>query len=158
MKEITYLSWIDIEDACKNINNQILQAGIKIDVLVSIQRGGCIPGVILSHLLCVPEYYSIGIRTTTSEAIRSPRLKQPIVVKSSELKGIQDKHVLLIDDVTNTGKTLQIAKEEILEYHPASCNSAVLIWDGNNSLHCEASFYAKRTPNWVVFPWENHNI
>lgn len=155
MTNVTYLSWRDIEEACKNINEQISCANYKIDIIVSIQRGGCIPGVILSHLLCVPEYYSIGIRTTSSDKIKSKRLLSPIIFKASALKNVQGKNVLIIDDVTNTGSTLQIAKKEILEYNPIDCKTSVLVWDGDNSINCQADFYAIFTPGWVVFPWEN---
>lgn len=155
MNNVTYLSWLDIEEACKNINKQILDTNYKIDIIVSIQRGGCVPGVILSHLFCISEYYSIGIRTTSSERIKSERLSTPIIFKTNRLKNIQGRNVLIIDDVTNTGNTLQLAKNEIWEYKPANCKTAVLIWDGDNSSKCQADFYAKQTPGWVVFPWEN---
>jgi hypoxanthine phosphoribosyltransferase len=158
MKEITYLTWIDVEDACNFLSNQLLQTIYKFDVLVSIQRGGCIPGVILSHLLRIPEYYSIGIRTTCSEEIKAIRLDIPIISNIDVLKGIQGKNVLIIDDVTNTGNTLRIAKDEVLKFEPLTCKTAVLIWDGDfdgddRSL-CKADYFSRYTPGWVVFPWE----
>lgn len=155
MKEITYLVWSDIQEACGVLSKQLQQTNCKFNAIVCIQRGGCIPGVILSHLLQIPEFYSIGIKTTLSEEIKSIRLNKPNIFNIDILEKIRHKNVLIVDDVTNTGKTLQIAKEEVLRFEPLLCKTAVMIWDGDNSNSCEANYYAKYTPSWVVFPWEN---
>lgn len=154
MKEITKLSWADIENCCIKLYEQILSSKIRIDAIVSIQRGGCIPGVILSHLLHIDECYTIGIRTTCSDNIRSTRLNYPKLQIPETLRGISGKNVLIVDDVTNTGNTLVYAKEEVLKFNPCNCLTSVLIWDGDNSFECKADLFAHHTPGWVVFPWE----
>ena len=155
MKKITYLSWKDIEESCKVLTKKLLYSSCKFDAIISIQRGGCIPGVLLSHLLYISEFYSIGIRTTSSEKINASRLEQTILLKTSDLVNIRDKNVLIIDDVINTGNTLQIALNEVLKFKPSICKTAVLVWDGDNSYIYKVDYYARRTPGWVVFPWEH---
>ncbi len=154
MTEITKLSWEDIENCCIKLYEQILSINIKIDTIVSIQRGGCIPGVILSHMLHVDECYTIGIRTTCSDNVRSRRLDDPKIQIPETLRSISGKNVLIVDDVTNTGNTLVYAKEEVLKFNPCNCFTSVLIWDGDNSFECKADLFARHTPGWVVFPWE----
>lgn len=156
MNNITVLNWNDIELCCVELYNKVKQYNI--DVIVSIQRGGCVPGVIMSHLLGVSEFYAIGIRTTSSEDIKAKRLDTPIVSIPNTLVNTENKNVLIIDDVTNTGKTFMYAKEEISKYKPQTCLTAALIWDGDNSSECVADFYAKYSPSWVVFPWETINV
>ena len=38
------------------IVNQIKQSNWNPDVVISVNRGGCVPGVYLSHILNVPHY------------------------------------------------------------------------------------------------------
>lgn len=113
VKEIdktAYLSWSDVEYACELLSRKILQStpNTTYDAIVSIQRGGCIPGVLLSHILNISEFYSIGIRTTLSENIKSLRLDSPIITKDDSLQNIYNKRILVVDDVVNTGRTMQI--------------------------------------------------
>lgn len=154
MVNVTTLSWRDIEHCCIKIKDCIQDLKLNIEAIVCIQRGGCIPGVILSHLLNVEECYVINIRTTSSEEIRAKRLDTPVLYIPDALKGISEKTVLLIDDVTNTGNTLKYAKDEISKFNPSICLTAVLVWDGDNNNECKADIYAKYTPGWVIFPWE----
>ena len=42
--------------ALVEIINQIKQSNWNPDVVISVNRGGCIPGVYLSHILNIPHY------------------------------------------------------------------------------------------------------
>lgn len=146
------LSWNDITNYCQTIKEAIVKSGVKYDMIIGIQRGGIIPGVILSHMLDIPDYYSLGIRTTEFERCRK-RLQSPIV-KPNMLPDFTEKNVLVVDDVTNTGLTLRIAKQEILKRNPKLVTTISVVWDGMNSDKCPADIYSFYTPGWVCFPWE----
>lgn len=154
-KNSVILSWTDIENDCNKIAKEFIKSGMTFDVIITIQRGGCIPGIMLSHKINCSNIYTINIRTTETEEISSKRLKKPIVYIPPIIKNIKNKKVLIIDDVTNTGLTLNLVKQEILKYQPAFCATVVLVWDGdNNNNNCSADYYARYTPKWVIFPWE----
>ncbi len=154
MGEVTKLFWTDIESCCIELCNKIQELSYNVEAIISVQRGGCIPGVIISHILSVDEFYTIGIRTTSSESIRAIRYEHPILLVPDTLENITGKNVLIVDDVTNTGNTLKYAKREIMKYAPNKCLTSVLIWDGDNSSKCMADLFARYSPYWVVFPWE----
>lgn len=156
MEKVTYLTWNDIEKSSNVLFEQIQRQGIAFDAIVAIQRGGCIPGVCLSHIMGISEFYSIGMRTTSTENIRSTRLAEPIISVDHSLKNIKDKRILIVDDVVNTGNTMNTAKEWLWKFHPSSLSTAALVWDGScSNKHCPVDFHSLYTPDWVVFPWEN---
>ena len=148
------LSWNDIISDCNRLIDLIEQSAYNIETIVMIQRGGCIPGIIMSHKIKCDDVHIIKIRTTETDDICSSRLSTPVIFIPSIIKNIRNRNVLIIDDVTNTGVTLEYAKKEILKYQPATCKTAVLVWDGDNNEKCTADYYARHTPNWVIFPWE----
>lgn len=152
-KKVVTLGWADIDHLCRKLAEQIRKSGFVPDIVVGIQRGGCVPAVFLAHLLEVPEFCAFGIRTTASNAVRASR-ETPRVTGAAVLSAVSNKQVLIVDDVTNTGTTLRVAKEEVRGLNPVRCRAAVIVWDGDSSAGCEADFFARYTPGWVTFPWE----
>ncbi len=149
--EQTHLTWDDIEDSCKKLANEINNSEFKPEIIVGIQRGGAIAAVLLSHLLNIENFCTIGIRSTKSDDIRAQRIK-PIIFDSFSLQLVSGKKVLLTDDITDTGVTLIEAKKELLKYGTKEVKSATIICaPASNG---KVDFYGKEVKPWVVFPWE----
>ena len=68
----------------------------------------------------------------------------PQVTPSKLPFDIEDKHLLLVDDVLHTGRTIRAALNEIFDYgRPASVRLAVLIDRGEHELPIRADFMGK---------------
>lgn len=68
----------------------------------------------------------------------------PQVTPSKLPFDIEDKHILLVDDVLHTGRTIRAALNEIFDYgRPASVRLAVLIDRGAHELPIQADFVGK---------------
>ena len=68
----------------------------------------------------------------------------PQVTPSKLPFDIEDKHLLLVDDVLHTGRTIRAALNEIFDYgRPASVRLAVLIDRGEHELPKQADFMGK---------------
>ena len=147
----THLSWDDIEDYCKKLADLIKKSDFKPEIIVGIQRGGCVTAVLLSHLLNIEDFCTIGIRSTKSDDIHAQRVK-PIIYDSFSLQLISGKTILLTDDITDTGVTLIEAKKELFKYGCKEVKSATIICaPASNG---KVDFYGKEVKPWVVFPWE----
>ncbi len=69
----------------------------------------------------------------------------PQVMPSKLPFDIEDKHILLVDDVLHTGRTIRAALNEIFDYgRPASVRLAVLIDRGEHELPIQADFVGKK--------------
>ena len=150
--ELTYLTWGNIEDYCKKLTNLIKNSNFKPEIIVGIQRGGCITGVLLSHLLNIEDFCTIGIRSTASDDVRAQRIK-PIIYDSFSLQLITGKKVLLVDDIADTSVTLIEAKKELYKFGCKEVKSATIV--RAPASNGKVDFYAKEIKPWVVFPWEN---
>ena len=151
--KVAYFSWNDIDNLCKKLAYKIKGSGFTPEIIVGIQRGGCIPAVSFSHLLDVQDFCTIGVRTTISEAIQAPR-QTPIIKDDFSLHLVIRKRVLLVDDVTNTGATMREAKNRILSFGCKEVRTAVIVWDTTNAQFCQADYYGISVDAWVIFPWE----
>jgi hypoxanthine phosphoribosyltransferase len=85
-------------------------------------------------------YEGIGVRG------RRPYLRQPLV---GEVRG---RRILLVDDISDTGMTLQLASEVLALYMPEEVKTATLYIKPWTSF--VPDYYGGTTEKWVVFPWE----
>ncbi|MGZ4851397.1 MAG: phosphoribosyltransferase [Candidatus Bathyarchaeia archaeon] len=120
----------------------------KPDIIVGIARGGIVPSRILSDLLETRdlttiqiEYYE-GINQTKEE----PSLKQCLNLQ------LTDKKVLLVDDVSDTGNSLQLAKNHLKQNGAKEIKIATLYTKPTSIT--KPDYYEKLTINWIVFPWD----
>ena len=115
-------SWNQIYDMLLDLADTIRKDGFKPDMIVGVSRGGWPPARVLSDLLSNPnlanvrvEFY-LGVGETKSE----PALTQPISV------AVAGKRVLIVDEVADTGKTLKLVKEHIIEQGAVEARTATV--------------------------------
>lgn len=132
----------------------VLAAGIKAsgyqpDVVIAIARGGYVPARLLCDYLDIYDLTSIRIAHYTAGARKSEaaRLQLPLNVDIHGLK------VLLVDDVDDTGDTLQLALDHIQEFEPRAIKVAVLHHKIISTV--VPDFYAQKIVRWrwLTYPW-----
>jgi len=141
-------TWNQIYDMLLNLAEKIRKTGFKPDVIVGVSRGGWPPARVLSDLLGNPnlanvraEFY-LGVAETKGE----PTLTQPV---SMEVAG---KKVLVVDEVADTGKSLKLVKEHIIEKGATEVKLATVYYKPWSIV--KPDYYEKETSKWIVFPWE----
>ena len=118
------------------------------DIIVGVARGGLIPSRILADLLeihdiavIIIEYY-IDIGKTLQEPVLKQCLTAPLT----------GKRVLLVDDVSDCGKSLQLAKEHLQTQEAAEIKVATLY--SKPGTITKPDYFEKETSCWIIFPWE----
>ena len=141
-----YVTFKKVKEDIKIINSKINKSNWIPDVILSVNRGGCVPGVFLSH-----------IRDLNHEVLS---LKQKISNYNDEyIKKIKNNNlsILIFDDINDTGDTLTEIKNNFKDY-VINIRFAVLI--NNKSSLFEVDYYGSEIDknidnSWIVFPWEN---
>tara|TARA_B100000614_G_scaffold31462_1_gene24298 strand:+ start:1153 stop:1602 length:450 start_codon:yes stop_codon:yes gene_type:complete len=136
----------DFINSLNKIIKQIKNSDWSPSVIFSINRGGCIPGIYLSHQLNL-KHIVIDIQLRDNN--RTPDLK---IIKE---KIKQFNNILLVDDINDSGKTLKIIYD--LNNPSKIIYNATLIY--NQESKVKTHFYGKmikrsEDKNWYVFPWE----
>jgi hypoxanthine phosphoribosyltransferase len=158
LRKVIY-SWADVDRLNRALAERLRQRRHSIDVIVAIARGGCVPAVHLSHLLAVRSFEVIHLQTTSSDAVAAAR-KPPAVVSRPSPSSILGKHVLLVDDVLNTGATMTVAAAILQAEDPRSLTSCALVWDrlapeGTTLSVAHCDFWIDEVVTWVELPWNN---
>ncbi len=118
-----------------------LQQQISIDaqtVMVGIHTGGVWIAEALHNLLGIQE--PLGALDISFYRDDFTRIGMNPQVKPSQLPfSLEDRHIILVDDVLHTGRTIRAAMNELFDYgRPASISLAVLVERGGRELPVEA--------------------
>lgn len=140
--------WSQLYKMLLLIADKIRKDNFKPDIIVGVSRGGWPPARVLSDLLENPnlanvkaEFY-VGVAETKGE----PTLTQPVSVK------VAGKKVLVVDEVADTGKSLQLIKEHLKAEGASEVRIATVYLKPWSIV--KPDYYAKETSRWIVFPWE----
>ena len=141
-------SWNQIHKMLINQKEKIRSENFTPDTIIAITRGGWIPARILSDLLEVYDLTTIRVEFYLG---LSKTRKKPILTQKLS-KQIASKKILLVDDVADSGKSLQIAKNHILQKDPRAVKIATLYKKPQSKV--EPNYYEKIAKHWIIFPWD----
>ena len=141
-----------IERALTRIAHEILEKnkGAKELVLVGIQRGGVHIAKRLAAKIkqiegVEPPVGSLDITMYRDDL--ATRKSQPVPQATDITFDIQDKMMVLVDDVIFTGRTIRAALNSIMDYgRPHRIQLAVLVDRGHRELPIRADFVGKNLP------------
>lgn len=141
------------EDFCQDIENlkkQILLSGQKFDCIVGVVRGGAVPAVCLSHSLGIPLRMVCWSRYHET---------QPEVI-DEEISTLLRRggRILLVDDILDSGRTMNRLLSYWQGYHYSQISIAVLI--NNATQKIKPDFYGRaidreQNSSWFNFWWES---
>jgi len=133
--------------SAKDLADKIRASGFQPDTIVAILRGGVVIARLLSDFLDVRDIRSI--RVIHYDALE---VKERAVVVEPLPTRVDGKKVLIVDDVADTGESLIVAKEHILERGASEVKVATMHYKPRSKI--EPDFYYEKTDAWVIYFWE----
>jgi hypoxanthine phosphoribosyltransferase len=135
----------------KDINKELIELAKKIDkkpeMIVGILRGGGIVAILLSDLLGVKELRLIGARFY--DGIN--RTKSNVEIYQGINSTLKEYDVLLVDEVVDTGKTLEVVKNRVLALNPKSLKVAALHIKPWTTI--KPDYFVRVLDGWINYPW-----
>ena len=146
MVEFLHISWEENEIICKKLAKRIKE--YEPEVLVGISRGGLVPVRLFSDYL---NNHNVGIMriefyTGINKTSKAPKITQPLSIN------VKGKKVLLVDDVSDTGKSLKAATEYVKGLGAKEVRSVTLHFKPKSIL--KPDYYDGESDAWIIYPWE----
>jgi hypoxanthine phosphoribosyltransferase len=151
MSQNLYISWNTIDQDCKYLADMIQAC----DTIIAIGRGGLVPGTIISYYLDC-SLYNFCIQSYENNTAGSIVKKQVPDLFFND--NYRDKKVVVIDDLSDKGNTLNAAKKHLDMYQFTNYKFATLYIKRTTSF--TPDYYIKSFDDniWLDFPWESCNI
>ncbi|HPW72607.1 MAG: phosphoribosyltransferase [Methanothrix sp.] len=146
------ISWDESYELGRRLAYEIKRSGFRPDLIVAIGRGGYVPARVVSDFLLFSLLASIKIEHWDTAACERPQasVRFPLAVD------VQSQKVLIIDDVTDTGKTLRTAVDYMKELGAAEVRTGVL--QHKTVSPFVPDYYAEKVAEWrwIIYPWAAH--
>ncbi|MHC1757614.1 MAG: phosphoribosyltransferase [Methanosarcina sp.] len=146
------ISFGEVSRLSRLLARKIKASGYQPDLIIAIGRGGYVPGRLVSDFLLFNELTSMKIEHYAwgADMHTEARIKFPISVD------ISGKKVLIADDITDTGDTLQLAVDYVRSLRTAEVRTAVLQHKTCSSF--TPDFYGQKIIKWrwIIYPWARY--
>lgn len=153
MDEREILTWDLYGTAIRELSQQVADSGFVPDIVLGIARGGLIPAGSVAYALDCKNLFTMNVvfYTGIGETLDEPRLLPPFL----DLAELNDLSVLIVDDVADSGKTLELVARICAE-HAGEVRTAVIYEKPRSLLKPEYTW--RLTDQWINFPWSSESV
>lgn len=147
--QVEYVSWARFVRLCGVLYRRILASGFEPDMIIAITRGGYPPARVLADYFDISDLLSLKV-----EHYRGPDKMRAAIVPYPFPASLQDRRVLVVDDVSDSGDSLSAALAHLGEKGiPQSLKTAVLHHKKTSAF--TPDYYAHRVLKWrwITYPW-----
>jgi hypothetical protein len=116
------VTWSGVERLCRRLAGLVRESGYRPDLVIAIGRGGYVPARLVCDWLNITGLTSIRIEHYLSGANR----QQEAVIRYPLKAAISGLRVLVVDDVNDSGDTLEVATRHLHAFLPGEIRTRLL--------------------------------
>ena len=148
--DCTITNWEYIYGLCRDVSDQVKAVDFEPDVVVALARGGWFAGRCICDFLGLDDLTSLKMEhyVGTAEKSGEPEVRYPMPEGS-----VAGKDVLVIDDIADTGGSIERAHEYVTDRDAGTVRTATLQLLGTSEF--DPDFVGERLEQWtwIVYPW-----
>ena len=143
------ISWAEVHRLCRRLAGLVKADGYRPDIVIAIGRGGLVPARLVCDCLDIMALTSIKIDHYYAGSSRQAQA----VIRYPLCTDIRDQRVLLVDDVNDSGDTLEVASTHLNDFHPCEIRTAVM--HHKTTTRMGVDYYARKIIKWrwLIYPW-----
>jgi uncharacterized protein len=142
------LTWEEFGTASRELASMVVGDGFRPDLILGVARGGLLVAGALSYALGMKNCCVINVEYYTGV---DERLDVPVILPPHlDVVDLSGAHLLIADDVADTGETLHLVAETVRP-QVQELRTAVLYEKSRSIVRCD--FVWRRTDEWITFPW-----
>jgi hypoxanthine phosphoribosyltransferase len=142
------MTWDHLGEGARELAQAIHDDGYRPDIVLAIARGGLLVGGAVAYALGVKNTFAMNVEfyTGVDQRLDMPMILPPVPA----LVDFEETQVLVVDDVADTGATLELVKE-FCAGMVGEVRCAVLYEKPQSTVRCE--YVWRHTDRWIDFPW-----
>lgn len=148
---VKVVTWDEVVELSTRLAEIIKEDKYQPDVIIAIARGGLVPARIIADVLGVIDMLSIKVEHWVETASHTPQAK----VKYPYKLDLSGKKTLIVDDITDTGDSVELAKKYVSEnFSPAVIKTATMQYI-KPVAKVKPDYVASIVEDWTwfMYPW-----
>ena len=148
------IPWNDFESYTNQLLQKIRQSGYMPDVIVGVGVSGLIPTALIAKGLKLQNIEVIIISSYHENNKRTP----PKIILNNLSDFLENKNVLVVDDIISSGETFALVKEQIMLLKPKQikfCAPVVSEFICKKYPHYWGQSIMRDSNDFIIFPWDN---
>ncbi|QGR20367.1 phosphoribosyltransferase [Stygiolobus azoricus] len=148
---VKVVTWDEVVELSTRLAEIIKEDKYQPDVIIAIARGGLVPARIIADVLGVIDVLSIKVEHWVETASHTPQAK----VKYPYKLDLSGKKTLIVDDITDTGDSVELAKKYVSEnFSPAVIKTATMQYI-KPVAKVKPDYVASIVEDWTwfMYPW-----
>ncbi|MDG5759308.1 phosphoribosyltransferase [Natronococcus sp. A-GB1] len=148
--DCTITNWDYIYSLCRDVSDEVRRDDFEPDVIVALARGGWFAGRCICDFLGMDDLTSLKMEhyVGTAEKSGEPTVRYPMPEGS-----VEGKDVLIIDDIADTGGSIERAHEYVDERNAGEVRTATLQLLQTSEYEPDYIGECLEEWTWVVYPW-----
>ncbi|MEA1925298.1 MAG: phosphoribosyltransferase [Candidatus Altiarchaeota archaeon] len=142
-------SWENMWILSKRVAAEIRGSEFSPEYIVAVVRGGMVPAMNLSDMLDIKDILFLRVEHwgKTASMDETAEIKTPLIWN------FESKDVLLVDDIVDTGDSMQLASDHVKSLNAGKVKTVALIYKKHSSFRPD--FYGEEAEDWrwTIFPW-----
>lgn len=144
----TFVSWRAVDRLSRELARMIRASGYRPDIVVAIGRGGYVPARLVCDFLHIERMTGIKV-----EHYVATRKQDEVTIRYPLNADIGGLDVLLVDDVNDSGDTLEAVVRYLRSFSPREVRTGVLHEKAVTRFPADLVAKRIRTWRWYVYPW-----
>ena len=148
---VRVVKWEEVVEWSTGLAEKVKESDYNPDIIIAIARGGLVPARIVADVLGVIDILSIKIEHWIETASFTPQAR----VKYPYKLNLEGKKVLIVDDITDTGDSVDLARKYVKEnFNPFEIKTATMQII-KPTAKIEPDYYAVVVEDWTwfMYPW-----
>ena len=145
------VSWSAVESWVEGIIAKMARDAFVPDVVIGMARGGMVPARLICDHLVIKNLFTVKTEHWGLTATPDGKAK----LAQAFTGDVRGKRVLIVDDITDTGQSLTLARDHVNGLQPASLKTATMLHIGHSII--TPDYFARRITKeewtWFIFPW-----
>ncbi|MFM1815905.1 MAG: hypothetical protein RLZ98_2600 [Pseudomonadota bacterium] len=143
------VSWDQFHRDARALAWRLMDQG-PFDAIVCITRGGLVPAAIVARELGIRVIETISIESYRDETVQgSPRVLKPVAQEIAALDAREGKRLLVVDDLSDTGRTAELVRTLLPNAHFAAVYAKPM-----GAPRVDTFVTSVSQDTWIYFPWD----
>jgi hypoxanthine phosphoribosyltransferase len=143
--------WSEADQWADRVAEKIRAAGRLPETIVGLTRGGWVPSRMLADRLGVHRLVALRAQHWGVTATKSGKAE----LTEGFVGSLAGQRVLVVDDITDTGESLELARAHVAAQRPAQLETATFLHITHSRF--VPDYFGEEIPRgawvWIVFPW-----